>query len=112
MKSATLLVASLFAVTLVLASSASAGQKPKNQVLANATVKTLAMTSITVTAAGKDTTFSIDAKTKVVGKGVGTKSESKGGKATIVDLLKAGDNVTVTYQANGSDMHASLIEKR
>src|SRR5262245_24360372 len=114
MKTVTFLVASVFAVALTLAlpSHASAGQKAKNQLLSNATVKTLSMTSITVTAGGKDSTFSIDSKTKVAGKGVGTKSESKGGKPTIVDLLKAGDNVSVTYQTSGSDLHASLIEKR
>lgn len=111
MKRAALLVVSLVAVTLVMPSAASAGQKAKNQLLANAIVKTVSGTSLTVTADGKDSTFTVDAKTKVIGKGVGTKAESKGGKATIADLLKAGDRVSVTYQTQGSGMHASQINK-
>jgi hypothetical protein len=42
---------------------------------------------------------------------MGTKSEAKGGKPTITDLLKEGDRVSVTYQEMGSTMHASRIEK-
>ena len=57
--------------------------KPKNQFLPNAIVKTGSATSLTVTADAKDTTFAVDAKTKVHGKGIGTKSKAKGGKPTI-----------------------------
>jgi len=46
----------------------------------------------------------------VVGKGMGTKSKAKGGKPTIVDLLKEGDRVAVTYHEMGATMHASRIE--
>jgi len=89
---------------------ASAVDKPKNQLLANAIVKTVSATSITVTADAKDTTFAVDAKTKVYGKGIGTKSQIKGGKPTIPDLLKEGDRVSVTYQQMGAMMRAVSIE--
>jgi hypothetical protein len=112
MKRFLLLVAALFAFTLAAAPDAVAQKAAKKQLLANATVKSLSASSLTVTANGADSTFAIDAKTRVVGKGVGTKSAAKGGKASIADLLKEGDHVTVTYTGSGSAMQATLIEKR
>src|SRR5262245_61807768 len=113
MTSATRIVAATLGVfALVAVQAASAAQKPKNQLLANATVKTVSATALTVTASGKDTSFTVDAKTRVVGKGVGTATAAKGGKATIADLLKAGDIVSVTYQDAGGTLHASRIDKR
>jgi len=104
-------VLSLLALVAALSPAiASAVDKPKNQLLPNAIVKTVSATSITVTADAKDTTFAVDAKTKVHGKGIGTKSQVKGGKPTIPDLLKAGDRVSVTYQQMGTMMHAVNIE--
>jgi len=109
-------IAMLFALPLIALfvalwpSPASAQAKAKNQMLPNGTVKSVSGTSVVVTALGKETTFAVDAKTKVVGKGVGTKSAAKGGKPTIVDLLREGDRVTVTYQDTGGTMHASTIE--
>jgi hypothetical protein len=88
----------------------SAADKPKNQLLPNGIVKAVSATSLTVATGGKDATFAVDAKTKVHGKGIGTKSKAKGGKPTIPDLLAAGDRVTVTYQQMGAMMHAVNIE--
>ncbi len=82
----------------------------KSKLLPAATVKSLTGTMLTVTADGKDTTFSVDTKTRVVGKGVGTKAAAKGGKAAITDLLSVGDRVTVTYQESGTAMRASKVE--
>ena len=101
----------LFAVALFAwPARSSAAQKPKNELLPNGTVKSVSATSLTVTAKDKDMTFNVDGKTQVIGKGIGTKSKAAAGKPTIVDLLKAGDRVTVTYQAMGAAMHASKIE--
>jgi hypothetical protein len=111
MRSLVGIAAAVFAIAIVAAPGASA-QSAKKQLLANATVKSLSATSITVTASGKDSTFAVDSKTKVVGKGIGTKSAEKGGKASITDLLKEGDRVTVTYAGSGSAMMATTIEKR
>jgi hypothetical protein len=110
MKHATFVVALL--VAAFLGGSELAAQKAKNQTVSNATVKSVTASSLSVTAGDKDMTFEIDAKTNVVGKGMGTKSAAKGGKPTITDLLKEGDRVSVTYQEMGSTMHASRIEKR
>jgi hypothetical protein len=114
MRTARVLATALAVLSLVAVSSASSAAqkapKAKNQVLSNAVVKTVSADSITVTAAGKDSTFSVDPKTKVTGKGMGTKSAAKGGKATLADLLKEGDRVTVTYQDMGGMMHASRVE--
>jgi hypothetical protein len=95
---------------LALPASAAAQPKPKNQMLPNGTVKSVSASSLVVTALGKETTFTVDAKTQVVGKGVGTKSRAKGNKPSIVDLVKEGDRVSVTYQDTGGAMHASRIE--
>lgn len=111
MRNLVLFAAALFAFTLVAAPEAAA-QKAKKQLLANATIKSLSASALTVTANGADSTFAVDSKTRVVGKGVGTASAAKGGKATITDLLKEGDHVTVTYTGSGSAMHATLVEKR
>jgi hypothetical protein len=100
---------------LVLAGfPAGASAAPKTKLLSNATVKTVAAASLTVTSAdGKDMTFSVDAKSRVVGKGIGTKGDQKGkgGKAAITDLLNAGDRVNVVYQDDAA-MHANSIELR
>jgi len=98
----------LFVAALPTMTSAQA--KPKNQLLPNGVVKAVSVSSLTVTAKDKDTTFGVDAKTQVVGKGIGTKSRAAAGKPSIVDLLKAGDRVTVTYQDMSGTMHASKIE--
>jgi hypothetical protein len=98
----------LAASILVFPSHASAAGKTK--LLASATVKSVTPTALTVTADGKDTSVAVDAKTKVIGKGIGTKSRAKGGKATIADLLSVGDRVTVTYQEDGTAMHATKVE--
>jgi hypothetical protein len=106
----------LFAVPLLafalvaLPAAVSPGAEAKNQLLPNGTVKSVSATSLVVTTLGKDVTFTVDPKTKVVGKGVGTKSAARGGKPTIVDLLKEGDRVTVTYRDMGGTMRASTIE--
>jgi hypothetical protein len=101
----------LLALTLVALPAPLAGQaKAKSQLLPNATVKSVSASSLVVATLGKDVTFMVDPKTKVVGKGIGTKSAAKGGKPTIADLLKEGDRVTVTYQDVAGTMRASTIE--
>jgi hypothetical protein len=110
MKSIARVVSLLALVVVAWPAASSAADKPKNQLLANGIVKTVSATSLTVTADAKDTIFAVDAKTKVHGKGIGTKSQAKGGKPTIPDLLKEGDRVSVTYQQMGTMMHAMSIE--
>jgi hypothetical protein len=80
-----------------------------SKMLANAVVKSISATSLTATAEGKDMTFSVNAKTHVVGKGMGTKGASKGGKPMITDLLKEGDRVSITY-TDGATPVATKVE--
>ena len=107
MKRFRILAAALVALSF-LALPAHSSAAPKTKLLANTVVKSATPTALTVTADGKDTTFTIDAKTKVIGKGLGTKARAKGGKASLNDLVSAGDKVTVTYEETG--MHASKVE--
>jgi len=72
-------------------------------------VKSVSATSLVVTSGSSDMTFAVDASTKVVGTGVGTKTKAMGGKASITDLVAAGDKVTVTYTDAGGTMHASNV---
>ena len=112
MKRATWFAVSIAALVLAVLPAVASAQaaKPKNQLLPNATVKSVSASSLVVTTLGKEQTFTVDARTQVVGKGIGTKSKAKGNKPGIVDLLKAGDRVTLTYQDTGGAMHASKIE--
>ena len=109
MKRFRILAAALVALSFLAlpAHSAAAG---KTKLLANSVVKTVTPSALTVTADGKDTTFTVDPKTKVIGKGIGTKAAAKGGKASISDLLSAGDKVAVSYEEAGGAMHASKVQ--
>jgi hypothetical protein len=75
----------------------------------NGTVKSVAASSLTITAAGKDMTFTVDDATKVTGKGAGTKAKQAGGRTPITDLVSTGDAVSVTYHDMGGSMHAAAV---
>jgi hypothetical protein len=74
-------------------------------------VKEVGANTITVTSAGKDMTFNVDAKTTVVARGAGTKSKAAeaAGKTGpgIAEVLKAGQAVEVAYHEEG--MHADTV---
>jgi hypothetical protein len=77
---------------------------------ASGTVKSVSASSLTITAAGgKDMTFSIDAATKIVGKGLTTKSKTTGGKLPPSEAVSVNDQVTVSYQDMSGSMHASEV---
>ena len=81
---------------------------------ANGTVQSLSATSMTIEgssgAGAKFTqTYTIDAATKVIGRGVGTKAGATGGKTVITDLVANGDRVSVSYHEMGTTLHASEI---
>ena len=82
----------------------------KVRVMTPSSGATLTGNTLTVTVDGKDTSLAVNAKTQVIGKGLGTKSRAKGGKATITDLLNPGDRVSVTYQEDGSTMRATKVQ--
>ena len=86
-------------------------EKPASAVskTAHGTVKDVSASSLTITSQGKDMTFVVDAKTHAVGKGLGTATQATGGKAPISDLIKAGDEVSVTYHDMSGTLHAASV---
>ncbi|HEV2983390.1 MAG TPA: DUF5666 domain-containing protein [Vicinamibacterales bacterium] len=80
----------------------------------NGTVKSVTATSLSISGSGGggatfDQTFTIDSKTKVVGKGAGTASAAKGGKIAITDLVAMGDRVSVSFHDMNGTLHASEV---
>ena len=74
------------------------------------TIAALTTDSITIKGKEAETTLVVDGKTRVVGTGIGTKSEKmKEEKKTthITDLLKTGDAVSATYDE--TTKHASEV---
>lgn len=75
-------------------------------------VKEVGANTITVSVAGKDMTFNVDAKTTVVAHGGGTKAKAAeaAGKTGpgIAEVLKAGEPVEVAYHETG--MHADTVK--
>ena len=70
-------------------------------------VKAVTGTSLTISSAGKDMTFTVDGTTKFVGKGLGTKA--KAGKLTATDAVATNDRVRVAYHDMGGTMHAASV---
>jgi hypothetical protein len=66
------LAAGLLAIAVSALPALAAQAKVKNEFLPNGTVTSVSSTSLVVSALGKDSTFAVDATTRVVGKGVGT----------------------------------------
>jgi hypothetical protein len=54
-------------------------------------------------------TFTIDPKTRVTGRGAGTKAAATGGKVVATDLIGVGDTVSVSYREEGAALHASSV---
>lgn len=74
------------------------------------TVASVSPDSITVKTKDAEVKLTVDAKTKVIGTGVGTKTEAmkKEGKTPqIIDLVKAGDTVAAKYDE--TSMHVSEV---
>jgi hypothetical protein len=74
-------------------------------------VKEVGANTITVSAAGKDMTFNVDAKTTVVARGAGTKAKAAeaAGKTGpgLSEVVKAGEAVEISYHEAG--MHADTV---
>ena len=106
----TRILASLVVLGL-LVSPAFAADSTKS---AKGTVKSVAADSLTVTdSAGKEWTFAVDAKTKVVASGGSHKTaETKAAGKTpeITDVVKSGASVLVKYhEMDGGKMHAASV---
>ena len=104
----------LAVMSFLVATGASYAQAPKmKEMTALGKVKSVAAASVVVTdKAGKDWTFAVDKETRVVAKGASTKaaaSKASGASLSIVDLIKAGQNVRVRYHDMGGTMHAAEV---
>jgi ABC-type Fe3+-hydroxamate transport system substrate-binding protein len=103
-------IASLLVLGLVLVAPAFADSTKT----AKGTVKSVAADTLTVTdSAGKDWTFAVDTKTKVVATGGSHKTadtKAMGKVPEITDIVKAGASVTVKYhEMEGGKMHAANV---
>jgi hypothetical protein len=102
------LIMTLGCAVLVLAGPAIAQTKT-----VKGSVKEVGANTITVTSAGKDMTFNVDAKTTVVARGAGTKAKEAeaAGKTGpgVAEVLKAGEAVEVAYHEAG--MHADTVRR-
>ena len=71
-------------------------------------VKSVSGSSLVVSSTeGKDMTFAVDGTTKVVGKGLGTKSSK--GPLPVTEAVHEGDQVSVSYHDMGGTMHAAQV---
>ncbi len=78
------------------------------------TVDSVSATSMTISGSSGSgarftQTFTIDADTKVVGRGAGTAAAARGGKTVVTDLVGTGDRVSVSYHPAGTALHAAEI---
>ncbi len=63
-------------------------------------------------AKGEPVTFMVDAKTRIIGQGLGTMAKEKqaaGAKLTLGDAVAVGDTVQVTYTLSGDMKHATAV---
>jgi hypothetical protein len=95
-------VSGVLLVTVFLGVGSSAAQTTEKDkvVTAQGTVSAVSDNSLTVKGKSAELTFSVDSKTDVVGKGLGTKEtqlkeEKKSPRLT--DFVKVGDEVSVSY---------------
>jgi hypothetical protein len=82
---------------------------------ATGTITSISGASLVVKVGGQDMTFAVDGKTVVEARGAGTADRKAAAAGTpgpkITDLLKAGENVEVTYMAMGATNHATKVRR-
>jgi len=101
----------IVAVLLALASgTATAADKAKT---IQGKVTSVAADSVTVANGAESMSFGVDSTTKIIGKGLTTKTNEKaqkGEKLTLTDAVGSDDRVSVTYTEAGGKMHATMIK--
>lgn len=98
-------------VLLTLAvGTATAAEKSKS---AMGKVTAVAADSVTIAQGTAPMTFVVDGTTKIIGKGLTTKTNEKAAKGEKLDLKEAvgtDDRVTITYTEVDGKMHATVIK--
>ena len=97
-------------VTMVATTAPAADAKAKT---AQGKVTAASGDSLTIAKGSESMTFMVDNTTKVIGKGLTTKTNEKaaaGEKMTLSDTVGNGDMVTVTYHEMDGKMHASMVK--
>lgn len=103
-------VTSIGAATTTGGSGTTTADMAKPSTHAAGKVSAVSATSLTIAGAGAAAqTFAIDAKTKVVGRGVGTMASKTAGKISATDAIGSGDTVTVSFTSMNGTMHADEI---
>lgn len=91
-------------------------QQSKKPMRAAGRVSAVTQDSITIEVAPDKMTLAVDSATKIVGKGLGTKTQTmkaKGLSTAITDLVKSSDIVVVTYvDAGEGKLRATEINVR
>ena len=96
----------------VMTTAAAAAEKGKSSTV-QGKVTAVAGDSLTIAKGAESMTFTVDNTTKIVGKGLTTKSTEKaaaGQKMTLTDSVGNNDMVTVTYHEMEGKMHASMVK--
>lgn len=93
---------------------ASAGNAGVPANTASGTVTAVSATSLSISGSGGggskfSQTYVISPETRVVGKGAGTAASKAGGKVAITDLIGNGDQVSVSFKADGSTLQATEV---
>jgi len=113
MKNAWRLVLALLMAAIVTAGAAAADKAKSSTV--QGTVTAAAGDSLTIMKGSESMTFVVDNTTKVLGKGLTTKTNEKaaaGEKLTLSDTVAKGDMVSVTYHETDGKMHAGMVKVR
>ena len=102
---------------VVFAAGTTLAEQSKKSLRAAGRVDAVTQDSITIVIGGRDKmTFVVDDATKVIGRGLGTKTQAikaEGRSATIPDLVKPSDNVVVAYvEEGGGKLRATEINVR
>jgi hypothetical protein len=105
-------LALLMAASVTIAAAAAEQGKPTT---VQGTVTAVAGDSLTIAKGSESLTFVVDNTTKVLGKGLTTKTNEKaavGEKLILSDTVGKGDLISVTYHEMDGKMHAGTVRIR